>query len=100
MSTRRALPHQDGDPSCRRSQACGRLEWGLHRVIFYGDYAEAARRMGRLMASAWSRGVTARNPIYHVIPTCLLALAGMAVGASAQSLDPRPWRRMQVRHIG
>jgi len=33
----------------------------------------------------------ARNPIYHVIPACLLALAGMAVGASAQSLDAASW---------
>jgi acetyl esterase/lipase len=38
----------------------------------------------------------ARNPIYHVIPACLLALAGMAVGASAQSLDAASW----AAHVG
>jgi acetyl esterase/lipase len=38
----------------------------------------------------------ARNPIYHVIPACLLALAGTAVGASAQSRDAASW----AAHVG
>jgi acetyl esterase/lipase len=38
----------------------------------------------------------ARNPIYHVIPACLLALAGTAVGVSAQSRDAGSW----AAHVG